>query len=348
MSLQEDLVQIEHQAQCELEAVTTTETLAQWKSAYLGKSGAVTRLSRGLGDLSPEERPEAGRCVNALRDTLETAFAAVEEHIKAAARTATLSTDRVDITLSGRLPAVGRMHLTNQVLQKVYAIFAEMGFQIWESREVELDDYNFGLLNFPPEHPARDMQDTFYLEMPEHAPKVLLRTHTSPGQIHAMRYYAPRPLRILLPGKCYRNEQITARSEVMFHQFEFLAVGRTITMGDLKGTLSTFAERMFGKGTKVRLRASFFPFTEPSAEMDVTCYLCSGKGCRICKYTGWLEIGGCGMVHPNVLRNGGYDPEEFSGFAGGFGPERISMSKYSIDDIRWFNSGDLRFIEQFG
>jgi phenylalanyl-tRNA synthetase alpha chain len=348
MALQEDLVHVEHQAQAELEAVATLESLAQWKSTYLGKNGAVTRLSRGLGSLSPEERPEVGRRVNALRGALEAAFAEVEGRIKAAARAEALSTERVDITLPGRVPAVGRMHLTNQVFQKVSAIFAEMGFQIWESREVELDDYNFGLLNFPPEHPARDMQDTFYVEMPEPAPRVLLRTHTSPGQIHAMRSYAPRPLRMLLPGKCYRNEQITARSEVMFHQFEFLAVGQHITMGDLKGTLASFAERMYGAGTQVRLRASYFPFTEPSAEMDVSCYLCGGKGCRVCKYTGWLEIGGCGMIHPNVLRNGGYDPEEFSGFAGGFGPERISMSKYSIDDIRWFHSGDLRFIGQFG
>jgi phenylalanyl-tRNA synthetase alpha chain len=192
------------------------------------------------------------------------------------------------------------------------------------------------------------MQDTFYVEMPPDAPRTLLRTHTSPGQIHAMRRYAPDPLRVLLPGKCYRNEQVTARSEAMFHQFEFLAVGKHITLGDLKGTLGNFAQRMFGAGTQVRLRASFFPFTEPSAEMDVSCYLCRQKGCRVCKYTGWLEIGGCGMVHPNVLRNGGYDPTVYSGFAGGFGPERIAMTRYSIDDIRWFYSGDLRFIEQFG
>jgi phenylalanyl-tRNA synthetase alpha chain len=240
------------------------------------------------------------------------------------------------------------VHLTNRVLQRVFDIFGDMGFQIWESREVETDDYNFGLLNFPPEHPARDMQDTFYVEMPPDAPTTLLRTHTSPGQIHAMRRYAPAPVRVVLPGKCYRNEQVTARSEAMFHQFEFLAVGRNITLGDLKGTLGVLAERMFGHGTRVRLRASYFPFTEPSAEMDVTCYLCSGKGCRVCKYVGWLEIGGCGMVHPNVLRNGGYDPAEFSGFAGGFGPERIAMDKYGIDDIRWFYSGDIRFSEQFG
>jgi phenylalanyl-tRNA synthetase alpha chain len=237
--------------------------------------------------------------------------------------------------------------LTTQVLRQTFAIFATLGFQIWESREVETDDYNFGLLNFAPDHPARDMQDTFYVEMPPNAPKVVLRTHTSPGQIHAMRRYAPQPLRVLLPGKCYRSEQVTSRSEFMFHQFEFLAVGQTITMSDLKGTLHTFAEQMFGEGTEVRLRPSFFPFTEPSAELDVSCFLCKGKGCRVCKSSGWLEIGGCGMVHPNVLTNGGYDPTKFSGFAGGFGPERIAMLKYDIDDIRLFHSGDLRFLRQF-
>lgn len=289
-----------------------------------------------------------GQRVNALRARLDNAFAEAETRLKTAARDAALSSDRVDVSLPGRQPDVGHLHLTHRVLQRVFAIFAEMGFQVWESREVELDDYNFGLLNFPPDHPARDMQDTFYVEMPEGAPITVLRTHTSTGQLHAMRRYAPEPLRVLLPGKCYRNEQVTARSEFMFHQFEFLAVGHAITMGDLKGTLDHFARRMFGQDTEVRLRASYFPFTEPSAEMDVSCYLCRGKGCRVCKYTGWLEIGGCGMVHPNVLRNGGYDPNTYSGFAGGFGPERIAMTSYSIDDIRLFYSGDLRFVEQFG
>jgi phenylalanyl-tRNA synthetase alpha chain len=348
MSIAEELSDVEQQAHDALAQVADLEALTHWKTTYLGKSGAITRLSRGLGSLPAEERPEAGRRVNELRQRLDAAYASAEETLKAAAREATLAHDRVDVTLPGRQPTVGRLHLTTQVLRQVCAIFAELGFQVWESREVETDDYNFGLLNFAPEHPARDMQDTFYVDMPPDAPRTVLRTHTSPGQIHAMRRYAPEPVRVVLPGKCYRNEQVTVRSEMMFHQFELLAVGHAITMGDLKGTLSAFAERMFGKGTEVRLRASYFPFTEPSAEMDVTCFLCGGKGCRVCKYTGWLEIGGCGMVHPNVLRNGGYDPQQFSGFAAGFGPERISMMKYGIDDIRWFYSGDVRFIEQFG
>lgn len=347
MNIMDELTTIEERALDELAAVVDLTALAEWKSSYLGKSGAITRLSRGMGALPAAERPVVGQQVNALRQALDQAYSAAEARLKAAAREAALASERVDVTLPGRAPDVGRLHLTTQVLRQIIAIFAEMGFQVWESREVETDEYNFGLLNFPPDHPARDMQDTFYVDMPPGAPEVLLRTHTSPGQIHAMRRYAPEPLRVLLPGKCYRNEQVTARSEIQFHQFEFLAIGRKITMGDLRGTLDFFAQRMFGKGTRTRLRPSYFPFTEPSAEMDVSCFLCGGKGCRVCKYSGWLEIGGCGMVHPNVLRNGGYDPTVFSGFAGGFGPERIALMKYGIDDIRWFHSGDLRFLEQF-
>lgn len=347
MSLVDELDDIEQRAKEALAGITDLRGLAEWKSTYLGKSGALTRVSRGMGVLPAEERPAVGRRVNTLRAELEAAFAEAETRLKNAARDAALVAERVDVTLPGRRPAVGHLHLVTQVLRQIEEIFAEMGFQVWESREVETDDYNFGLLNFLPDHPARDMQDTFYIDMPPGAPRVLLRTHTSPGQIHAMRRYAPEPLRVLLPGKCYRNEQLTARSEIQFHQFEFLAVGRNITMGDLKGTLDFFAVRMYGEGSRTRLRPSYFPFTEPSAEMDVSCFLCGGKGCRLCKYTGWLEIGGCGMVHPNVLRNGGYDPAKFSGFAGGFGPERIALLKYGIDDIRWFNSGDVRFIEQF-
>ena len=348
MTVIADLVALEQEATAALEATTDLDGLAEWKSRFIGKSGALTRLSRGLGTLPAEQRPEVGRQVNALREQLEAAFVVTETRLKRAAQTAELAAERIDVTLPGRLPSLGYLHLTNQVLLQVQTIFAEMGFHVTESPEVELDAYNFSLLNFPDDHPARDMQDTFYVEVPEGTPSVLLRTHTSPGQIRVMRERAPAPLRILLPGKVYRNEQVTVRSEMMFHQFEFLAVGRKITLGDLKGTLAYFAERMYGPGTQVRLRPSFFPFTEPSAEMDVSCFLCAGQGCRVCKHSGWLEIGGCGMVHPTVLRNGGYDPEHFSGFAGGFGPERIAMLKYGIDDIRGFYSGELRFLEQFG
>ena len=348
MTLIDELESLAQTATATLAVVDTLAALAEWKSTYIGKSGSLTRLSRGLGSLPAELRPTAGRQVNLLREQLESAFAAAEERLRIAAQQAELAADRIDVSMPGRTPALGYAHLTNQVLAQVEQIFAEMGFQVTESPEVELDEYNFSLLNFADDHPARDMQDTFYIEMPPGAPSVLLRTHTSPGQIRVMRERAPEPLRILLPGKVYRNEQVTVRSEMMFHQFEFLAVGRHISMGDLKGTLAYFAERMYGPGTQVRLRPSFFPFTEPSAEMDVSCFLCGGKGCRICKYAGWLEIGGCGMVHPNVLRNGGYDPAIFSGFAGGFGPERIAMLKYGIQDIRLFYGGDARFVEMFG
>ncbi|MBK9942823.1 MAG: phenylalanine--tRNA ligase subunit alpha [Kouleothrix sp.] len=344
----EDLRALEAQALGALANAHNPAELAEWKGAYLGKQGALTRMSKRLGTLPPEQRRDVGAKFNQVRQQLDQALDAAEAQLKRAARMDELEADLVDVTMPGRAPSVGRLHPSTIVIRNVIETFAEMGFQVWDSPEVETDEFNFGLLNFPPDHPARDMQDTFYIETPPGSPPVVLRTHTSPGQIHAMRRYAPAPLRVLLPGKCYRMEQVTARSEMMFHQFEFLMVGRNVTMGDLKGTLHGLAERLFGQGTQVRLRPSYFPFTEPSAELDVSCFLCGGKGCRICKYAGWLEIGGCGMVHPHVLRNGGYDPAEFSGFAGGFGPERIGILKYGIDDIRWFFSGDERFLQQFG
>lgn len=343
----EQLELAEKQALTELGNITSLDGLRGWKNTYLAKAGPIAEISRGMGKLSAEERPRVGQRINAVKQALQSAYDQLEQQLSAEARAAELERDRVDITLPGRPVTAGRLHLTTQTLREIERIFATLGFTVWESSEVELDEYNFGLLNFPPDHPARDMQDTFFVKTPPDSPKVVLRTHTSPGQIHAMRRFAPEPVRVLLPGKCYRSEQVTARHEMQFTQFEFLAVGRNITMGDLKGTLDAFAKGMYGPETSVRLRPSYFPFTEPSAEMDVSCNICQGKGCRVCKYTGWLEIGGCGMVHPNVLRNGGYDPEEFSGFAGGFGPERIAMMKYGIDDIRWFNSGDIRFLEQF-
>ena len=348
MTMIEELNELYERALAALAAAEDPAILAEWKSAFLGKQGAFTRLSRGLGALPAEERPAAGQQVNTKRQALEQALAHAEQRLKHAVRMNKLEAEQVDVTLPGRAPSVGRLHPSTQTLRLIFEVFRDMGFQVWESPEVETDEYNFGLLNFPPDHPARDMHDTFYVETPPGSERVVLRTHTSPGQIHVMRRYAPEPIRMLLPGKCYRMEQVTARSEMMFHQFEFLAVGYNITMADLKGTLDGMAVRLFGPGTLVRLRPSYFPFTEPSVEMDVTCFLCKGSGCRVCKYSGWLEIGGCGMVHPTVLRNGGYDPDRFSGFAGGFGPERIAMLKYDIDDIRWFFSDDERFLQQFG
>jgi phenylalanyl-tRNA synthetase alpha chain len=348
MSIIEELNELYQRATSALAAVADPAGLAEWKSAYLGKQGAFTRLSRGLGALPAEERPAVGQQVNTRRRDLEQALADAEVRVKHAARQDELEADQVDVTLPGRASAVGRLHPSTQMLYSIYDAFGEMGFQIWESPEVETDEYNFGLLNMPPDHPARDMWDTFYIETPPGDEKVLLRTHTSPGQIHAMRANAPNPVRVILPGKVYRYEQVTARAEMMFHQVEGLAVGHQITFADLKGTLAEFAKRVYGQKTRMRFRPSYFPFTEPSVELDIECFICGGKGCRICKYAGWLEILGAGMVHPAVLRNGGYDPDKFSGFAFGMGPERMALNLYGIDDIRWFFSGDERFLQQFG
>ena len=247
------------------------------------------------------------------------------------------------MTLPGYPVSPGRVHPSTQTLREIAAIFAEMGFQIFDSREVESDLTTLTLLNIPPYHPARDMWDTFYINE-----RVVLRTHTSPGQIRAMQAYHPEPIRVILPGMCYRYEAITSRHEIMFHQVEGLAVGTNITMADLKGVLVNFRPPHVWRRTRVRFRCSHFPFTEPSVEVDMDCFICSGQGCSMCKDSGWLEILGAGMVHPQVLRNGGYDPDVYSGFAFGMGPERITILKYGIDDIRCFFSNDLRFLEQFG
>jgi phenylalanyl-tRNA synthetase alpha chain len=254
-----------------------------------------------------------------------------------------LAQERIDVTLPGRPVEPGFLHVSTRTLREIYAIFAEMGFQVVETPEVETDVNNFQLLNIPPYHPARDMWSTFHTT----SEGVLLRTHTSPGQIRVMRQYYPEPIRVILPGKCYRYEQVTARHESMFYQVEGLAVGRNVTMGDLKGVLTHFARKLFGADRKVRFRCSYFPFTEPSAEVDMDCIICGGTGCRVCKHTGWVEILGSGMVHPQVLKNGGYDPSVYSGFAFGMGPERIAMLKYSIEDIRHFFANDLHFLQQF-
>jgi phenylalanyl-tRNA synthetase alpha chain len=325
MSVIDELNELRERALAALSAVADVPALTEWKTAFLGKQGAVTRVSRGLGALPAEERPLVGQQVNLVRQELDAALAEAEVRVKAAALQQELSADGVDVTLPGRAPELGRLHLSTQILYKIYDVFSDMGFQIWESPEVESDELNFGLLNMPEHHPARDMWDTMYVETPPSKEKVLLRTHTSPGQIHAMRHYAPNPVRVILPGKVYRYEQVTARAEMMFHQVEGLAVGENITFADLKGTLASFAERIYGKGTRMRFRPSYFPFTEPGVELDIECFICAGKGCRICKQAGWLEILGAGMVHPTVLRNGGYDPERFSGFAFGMGPERMTM-----------------------
>ena len=300
-------------------------------------------MLRGIGKLAPQERPIAGQMANQVKNALQSALTGREEVLREAALSRDLTQGAIDVRLPGRPQPLGYLHISTQTLRQIRGIFAGMGFEVLRGREVEDDIVNFQLLNMPPDHPARDMWSTFYLTRPG----LLLRTHTSPGQIHAMRKYHPRPFRVILPGKTYRYEQITTRSEHMFYQVEGLAVGHNITMADLKGVLLNFARQMFGPERRLRFRQSYFPFTEPSAEADIDCTLCGGKGCRLCKYTGWLEILGCGMVHPNVLRNGGYDPETFSGFAFGMGPERICMLKYGINDIRQFFANDVRFLQQF-
>jgi phenylalanyl-tRNA synthetase alpha chain len=337
------LSQLEAQTLKQLETVTDGEALKQLENAALGKKGEVTAILRSVGQLPPEERPAVGQRANEVRQTLEAAFAGREKLIRARELAHSLEEGAVDVTLPGRPVPSGRLHPATRTLREIYAIWAEMGFQVFRSRDVEDDDTNFTLLNIPPHHPARDMWDTFYTTQEG----VLLRTHTSPGQIRAMREYAPEPIRVILPGMCYRYEQISARSETQFNQVEGLAVGYHITLADLKGTMSAFARRFFGANKKTRFRCSHFPFTEPSVEVDVECILCDGEGCGVCKYTGWLEIAGAGMVHPVVLRNGGYDPAVFSGFAFGMGPERSTMLKHGIEDIRYFWGNDLRFLEQF-
>jgi phenylalanyl-tRNA synthetase alpha chain len=335
--------QLHQEALARLETAESTAALESWYRHTLGRKGSVYLLTRQIGQVDPVDRPAFGKHINEIKTALETAYEKRLASVRAAELEAELAGSKIDVTLPGRRGWHGRLHPATQTLRDIYRIWGDMGFQIYRSRDVETDHYNFELLNIPQHHPARDMWDTFHTV----TPGVILRTHTSPGQIHAMHEYCPEPIRVILPGMCYRYEQITARSEIQFHQVEGLAVGRDITFTDLKGTLTAFAQRIFGADRRVRFRANYFPFTEPSAEMDVECILCNGDGCQVCKYSGWLEILGCGMVHPNVLRNGGYDPAVYTGFAFGLGPERIAMLKYGIDDIRYFWGNDLRFLEQF-
>ncbi len=327
----------------ELNEVQSPTDLEVWYKASLGRKGKINLMARRVGHLDRDQRPEFGRRVNQVKVKLERAYEEMRDRLKAVEIESSLAAAGLDVTLPGRRPVRGRLHPATLIMRAIYRIWGDMGFQIYRSRDVETDEYNFELLNMPEHHPARDMWDTFHTT----TPGVILRTHTSPGQIHAMREYCPEPIRVILPGMCYRYEQITAGSEIQFTQVEGLAVGTDISMADLKGALENFTGRMYGSERKTRFRASYFPFTEPSAEMDVECILCGGRGCQVCQYTGWLEILGCGMVHPTVLRNGGYDPNKYSGFAFGLGPQRIEMLKYGIEDIRFFWSNDLRFLEQF-
>ena len=315
--------------------------LEQIRVRYLGKKGELTAVLRGMGSLSAEERPVIGQLANEVRANIEEAIAKRAEKMKEHALEVKLSSEKLDVTMPGKAPAMGHIHPLTLVQRDLEDIFIGMGFSIAEGPEVEYDYYNFQALNIPPDHPARDTQDTFYI-----TDKILLRSQTSPVQARVMEKQKP-PIRIISPGRVYRSDTMDATHSPLFHQFEGLVVDKGIAMSDLKGILETFAKTEFGEDTRIRFRPHHFPFTEPSAEVDVSCFVCGGKGCRLCKNEGWIEILGAGMVHPNVLRNCGIDPDVYSGFAFGMGVERIAMLKYHIDDIRMFYDNDVRFLEQF-
>jgi len=316
------------------------QELLSVKARYLGKKGEITAIMKEMGSLSPSERPAFGQLVNVVKDTLEAAFTGRFLSIKKMATEDSLKKEKVDITLPGRRVQIGKRHPLSIVMDEVVGIFTRIGFSVADGPEIETDYYNFEALNIPRDHPARDMQDTFYI-----TDEVLLRTHTSPVQVRVMEAQSP-PVRVVVPGKVYRRDADVTHSP-MFHQVEGLLVDEGVTFADLKGTLTAFVRLFFGEATRLRFRPSFFPFTEPSAEVDISCVICRGAGCRVCSQGGWLEILGAGMVDPEVFRFVGYDSERFTGFAFGMGVERIAMLRYGIDDIRLFFENDLRFLEQF-
>ncbi|MDP1761754.1 MAG: phenylalanine--tRNA ligase subunit alpha [Deltaproteobacteria bacterium] len=334
----EEIKDLETAAIQEILSAASSEALELLRVKYLGRKGALTGILRGLGKLDPEVRRSVGQEANRAKEALEAALDQTRLALKAAARRAAATT--VDVTLPGRRLTRGRLHPLNRIMAEVCDIFLHLGFETVEGPEVELDWYNFEALNLPPDHPARDMQDTFYF-----SDKVLLRTHTSPMQIRTMEVRQP-PVRIIAPGKVYRRDSDITHSP-MFHQVEGLLVDKGVTFADLKGVLTAFVHQMFGPEVGVRFRPSYFPFTEPSAEVDIECVMCGGHGCRVCQATGWLEVLGSGMVHPAVFEAVGYDPETYTGFAFGLGIERIAMLKYGVDDIRLFFDNDLRFLRQF-
>ena len=339
MSMKENLEQIRSEA---LSAIAADGAdLEALRIKYLGKKGELTAVLRGMGQLTPEERPIVGQIANEVRADIEAAMTARKETLAAEALERRLKEEKLDVTMPGTAAKMGHVHPLNLVQRDLEDIFIGLGFSIEEGPEVEYDYYNFQALNIPPDHPARDTQDTFYI-----TDNILLRSQTSPVQARTMEIRKP-PIRIISPGRVYRSDAMDATHSPLFHQMEGLVVDKNVTMGDLKGTLEMFAKKMFGEDTKVRFRPHHFPFTEPSAEVDVSCFACGGKGCRLCKGEGWIEILGAGMVHPNVLRICGIDPEEYSGFAFGMGIERVTMLKYHIDDIRHLYENDIRFLAQF-
>ncbi len=339
--MREQLEQIGVQATEALKDVMDMEKLNDIRLEYLGKKGKLTGVLRGMGKLSSEERPVIGQLANEIRDQLEQLLTEKTEQLSAEKINQQLAAEKIDITLPGKKDLLGQEHPLNLVLREMEHIFVGMGFEVIEGPEIELDYYNFEALNIPADHPARDTQDTFYV-----TDNILLRTQTSPVQIRTMEKQKP-PIRMISPGRVFRSDQPDATHSPMFHQVEGLLIDKTVSFSDLKGILIAFVEQMFGKGRGVRFRPHHFPFTEPSAEVDIACLKCGGEGCRICSGTGWLEILGAGMVHPRVLEMANIDPKEYSGFAFGMGVERIAMLKYGIDDIRLFFENDVRFLSQF-
>lgn len=341
--LKEKLIELHEEALTKISAAKDLKKLIEVRVRYLGKKGPITEVMKGMGKLSKEERPAIGQLVNEVRGKIEAALEAKSESLEKAALEERIRQETIDVTLPGRRTVIGSHHILASVIREVEDLFIGLGFSIAEGPEVEEDYYNFEALNLPKDHPARDMQDSFYI-----TDEILLRTHTSPMQARTMeRHKGKGPVKIICPGKVYRRDTDDATHSHQFMQIEGLYVDKNVRLSDLKGVLTVFAKHVFGPEREIRLRPSFFPFTEPSVEMDISCFRCGGHGCPVCKGTGWIEILGAGMVHPNVLRMSGFDPTVYTGFAFGMGPERIAMLKYGIDDIRQFYTNDRRFLEQF-
>ncbi len=338
------IAEVREQALEALETVADGHELRTWERTWIGPKGEITSMLRSLGSLAKDERPAAGRDTQALRAELESAFAPVRESIEQRELECRLAAESIDVTLPGREPDIGAMHPVSAMIDELIEIFAHLGFQAVFGPEVETGRYNFDLLNIPANHPARDVWDTIIVEDP--TTELVMRTHTSPMQARTMERLEP-PVRVIVPGRTYRYEAQDTSHEWMFTQLEALAVDTHITMTDLKGVLQELARQIFGPERQIRFRCDFFPFVEPGVDFAVDCAICNGNGCRVCKHSGWLEMGGAGMVHPNVLRGVGYDPERYTGFAFGLGIERLVMMKYGVDDIRAFNGNDLRFLKKF-
>lgn len=339
--MKEKLEQIRAAVEEALGKAADMDALENIRIKYMGKKGELTAVLKGMGKLSKEERPVIGALANEIRQKLESEIEAKKSAIAAAMEEKRLAEETIDVTMPGKRNREGKLHPLTQVMDEIKRIFMGMGFSIAEGPEVEYDYYNFEALNIPKNHPARDTQDTFYIE-----DNIVLRTQTSPMQIRVMEKTKP-PIRVIAPGKVYRSDTVDATHSPVFHQIEGLVVDKGVTMADLKGTLEMFVKTLYGENTRARFRPHHFPFTEPSAEMDISCWSCGGKGCGVCKGEGWIEVLGCGMVHPKVLANCGIDPEVYSGFAFGIGLERIAMGKYDINDLRLFFENDLRFLSQF-